>query len=154
MKNYIVKVKITIGELVNFQPILLQAIDEENAERFAYLILQRGEALEPSDNGYYDLGGDIHLEVIRVDEVADEHVAILEHYLEGKPLPQAPEGWHVSWEIDLDRHEGETPRDAAMVAGEIAIDQFMKLAGRSPNASVTKPALTINGQLIDFEQDQ
>ena len=150
MNTYVVKVKITVGELVNFQPILLQALDPEYADRFAYLILQRGE-LEPSDSGFFDMGGEIHLEVIRVDEVADEHVAIMEHYLEGKPLPQQPDGWHVSWEIDLDRHEGETPRDAAMVAGEIAIDQFMKLAGRSPNASVTKPALTINGQLIDFE---
>lgn len=154
MKHYLVTAKITIGELEQSEHVLVHCADHEPPEMHAYLALQRGPELEPTDSGHFDLGGEIHLEVTGTQEVAPEHLEILQHYLFGKPLPTSHDGWHVSWEIDLDRQEGETPRDAAMVAGEIAIDQFMKLVGRSPNASVTKPALTINGKLIDFENEQ
>lgn len=152
MKSYLVTAKITHGELEQSEQILVEAANERHAIHQGYESVRRGP-LEPSDNGYFDQGGEIHLQVTGTQEVAPEHLEILKHYLLGKPLPIRPEGWHVRWEIDLDRHEGETPRDAAMTAAEIAIDQFMKLTGRSPNASVTKPALTINGKLIDFEYD-
>lgn len=152
MKHYLVTAKITIGELEQSEQILVEAANERHAAHQGYESVRRGP-LDPTDNGYYDLGGEIHLRVTGTQEVAPEHLPILQYYLEGKPLPTKPKGWHVTWEIDLDRQEGETPRDAAMTAAEIAIDQFMKLTGRSPNASVTKPALTINGQLIDFEQE-
>jgi len=153
MKHYLVTAKITIGGLEQSEQILVEAANERHAAHQGYESVRRGP-LDSTDSGYYDLGGEIHLEVIRVDEVAPEHLPILQYYLEGKPLPTKPKGWHVSWEIDFDRYEGETPLDAAMAAAWVAIDQFMKLVGRSPGASATKPALTINGQLIDFEQDQ
>ena len=107
---------------------------------------------DATNSGYFDRYDDWH--VAGTQEVALEHLGILRFYLFGKPLPTRNDGWHITWEIELDRQEGETPRDAAMMAGEIAIDQFMKLAGDFIGASVTKPALTINGQLIDFEHDQ
>lgn len=152
MKHHLVTVKITIGELEQTEQVLVEAANERHARHMGYESVRRGP-LEPTDSGYFDMGGEIHLKVTGIQEVATNHLPILEHYLLGKPLPQ-PEGWHVSWEIDLDKTDGETPRDAARAAAEIAIDQFMKLVGRSPNVSTSKPALTINGRLIDFDQDQ
>lgn len=150
MKHYLVTAKITIGELEQSEQVLVHCSDVEPPDLHAYLALQRGPKLDPTDNGYFDMGGEIHLQVTGTQEVAPEHLDILKFYLLGKPLPPSS-GWHVRWEIELDRWEDETPKDAAIVAAEIAIDQFMKLTGRSPSTSVTKPALTINGELIDFE---
>ena len=150
MNHYLVKVKITFGDIFQDQKLLIHANDHIHATVNAYRFLARG-GLEPSDSGYFDMGGEIHLEVIRVDEVAPEHLAILEHYLEGKPLPQQPDGWHVSWEIDLDKGEADTPRQAAEQAVEYALHQFERLLGHPNGCSL--PAFTINGQLIDFELD-
>jgi len=140
MKHYLITAKITTGELEHTEHVLVTAANERDAPLVA------------TNSGYFDRYDDWH--VAGTQEVALEHLGILRFYLFGKPLPTRNDGWHITWEIELDRQEGETPRDAAMMAGEIAIDQFMKLAGDFIGASVTKPALTINGQLIDFEHDQ
>lgn len=149
MKHYLVTVKITIGELEQSEQVLVEAANERHAIHQGYESVRRGP-LEPTDSGYFDMGGEIHLQVTGTQEVAPEHLEILKFYLLGKPL-LPPSGWHVTWEIDLERQEGETPRDAAMAAAVYAIDQFERLLGRDVGA--TKPALTINGQLIDFELD-
>lgn len=153
MNHYLVSVKITHGEFEESDNLIVLAKDREDAGRTAINECSRGE-LEPSDYGYFDMGCQIHLAVKGIELIQPEHLPILRHYLQGVPLPE-PEGWHVSWEIDLDKSEAETARDAAVVASCYALAQFSQMAGIDALLSepVTKPALTVNGQLIDFEQD-
>lgn len=213
MNHFLVDLKTTIGGLEMREKLIVQAKDEASAESVAIDARKRAE-LEPSDSGYFDLGGDVHLQAVGVQEVLPEHLPVLQHYLTGRPLPalsnakphddllfakyqgfyervvegdacgrthpdnevwneaydqgmneaeeqirelegtapHQPDGWRVSWEIDIDLPEGATPQDAALEASHIAISQFMKLVCPSSANSATKPAFTVNGQLIDFEE--
>lgn len=213
MNHFLVTLKTTIGQLEKIEKLIVQAESEADAENVTLDECKRDE-LEPSDSGFFDLGGDIHLQVVSVQEVIPEHLLVLQHYLEGRPLPvlssgkphddllfakyqgfyervvegdacgrthpdnedwseaydegmneaeeqihklegsapNQPDDWRVSWEIDLDLPEGATPQDAALEASHIAITQFMQLISPSSANAATKPALTVNGQLIDFDE--
>lgn len=213
MNHFLVTLKTTIGELEKSEKLVVQAENEASAESVAIEQCNRAE-LAPSDSGYFDMGGDVHLQVVGVQEVLPEHLHVLQHYLNGRPLPASSnakphddllfakyqgfyerivegdacgrthpdnedwdeaydqgmneaeeqiqelegsmpnhsDGWRVSWEIDIDLPEGATPQDAALEASHIAITQFMQLISPSSSNSATKPAFTVNGQLIDFEE--
>lgn len=153
-KTFLVEVTTFDGEREYLQRTLVIAKDEAEACVEGCHQMAHGE-LEAGDGGFYDEAGGGHFIKARgASEVAPEHLPILQHYLYGAPLPGQSDGWHVTWEIDLDKSDADTSREAGMVAGRIAASQFMRLVDWHRRDDVTKPALVINGQLIDFEQDQ
>lgn len=88
MQDYLVTVKIIHGELEEGDQVIVKANSSAEAELLAYEDVKRGD-LDPSDSGYFDLGGEIHLQVTGVQVIDPAHLPILLHYLHQQPLSQA-----------------------------------------------------------------
>ena len=88
MQVYLITVKIIHGELEEKGQVIVKASNSAEAEVLAYEGVKRGD-LDPSDSGYFDLGGEIHLEVTGVKVIDPAHLPILLHYLHQQPLSQA-----------------------------------------------------------------
>lgn len=80
MANYLIKLKLTIGEYEKTSKHLVEAPDMAAAEKQAIENEAHGD-LDWDDCGAYDMGGEMYYGVLSGTLVADEDVAALRRYL-------------------------------------------------------------------------